>query len=100
MPNTFIRTGIAAATAALLTLSSAVGAQGSTSIIKPISFGISGGVAVPSGYLANGTSNGFTGVNSGYNVTGSLAIAIPVIPISLRGDASFNGFGNKNIAFP
>ena len=75
-------------------------AQGSTSIIKPISFGISGGVAVPSGDLSNGTGSGFTGVNTGYDATASLAIALPVLPFGLRGDASYNSFGHKNVVFP
>lgn len=73
-------------------------AQGATSIVKPISIGLSGGVAAPSGDLMNGTG-GFTGVNSGYDVTGSLSIGLPVIPFGLRGDVSYNGFGHKNVSF-
>lgn len=73
-------------------------AQGG-SIINPISFGISGGVSVPMSELANGSGE-FTGVNTGYNVTGSLGIALPVLPFSLRADAAYNGFGSKNVQFP
>ncbi len=76
------------------------GAQAATSLTKPISIGISGGVAIPSGGLANGTSGGFTGVNTGYNVTGSLALALPVLPFEVRGDVAYNGFGSKNFIFP
>lgn len=90
---------VAALVAALFAATGHANAQGSTSIIKPISFGISGGVAVPSGDLSNGTGNGFTGVNTGYNATASLAIALPALSFGLRGDASYNSFGSKNFAF-
>jgi opacity protein-like surface antigen len=80
-----------------LRASTAMG-QGSTSLVKPISIGISGGVSVPTGDLANG-SGGFTGVNTGYNVTGSIAVGLPVLPLGLRGDVSYNGFGSKNGQF-
>lgn len=91
---------VVALTAALFAATGHANAQGSTSIIKPVSFGISGGVAVPSGDLSNGTGNGFTGVNTGYNATASLAIALPALPFGLRGDASYNSFGSKNFASP
>lgn len=79
---------------------SIAGAQAATSLVKPISFGISGGAAVPTGDLSNGTSNGSSGVNTGYNVTGSLAFALPVIPFGIRADAAYNQFGTKNLVFP
>lgn len=74
-------------------------AQGATSLVKPISIGISGGVSIPTGGLADGTYGGFSGVNTGYNVTGSLAIGIPVVPFGLRADVSYNNFGTKNASF-
>lgn len=85
---------------ALLAASAPVAAaQGATSIAKPISIGISGGVAIPNGELSNGTSGGFTGVNTGYNVTGSLVVAVPILPFEIRGDAAYNGFGAKDFSF-
>ncbi len=95
MPNTFRISTIVAA--GFLAITQA-GAQGSTSIVKPVSIGISGGVAVPAGDLSNGSGSAFTGVNSGYDVTGSIAVSVPVMPISFRGDASYNGFGSRNMA--
>ncbi len=88
--------------ASLFAATALANAQGSTSIIKPISFGISGGVAVPQGDLSNGSRNGtgFTGVNTGYNATASLAIALPALPFGLRGDASYNSFRSKHLTFP
>jgi hypothetical protein len=74
--------------------------QDATSLTKPISIGVSGGVAVPSGELSNGRSNGFSGTNTGYNITGSIAFAFPVIPFGVRVDASYNRFGTRNFAFP
>ncbi len=87
---------IAICTATFLAGASVMPAQGSTSIIKPISFGISGGVAVPTGGLSDGTANGTTGVNTGYDATASLAVALPALPFGLRGDASYAGFGGKS----
>jgi len=85
---------------AIITASASVaGAQAATSLTKPISVGISGGVSVPNGELANGASGGFTGVNTGYNITGSIAIALPVLPFEIRGDAAYNRFGSKNAVF-
>ena len=80
---------------------SAVSAHGqvATSLTKPISIGISGGVAVPSADLSNGGSSGFSGTNTGYNVTGSIAFALPLSPFGLRLDAGYNRFGTRNIAF-
>ncbi len=76
---------------------SVAAAQGS-SIIDPISIGVSGGVSVPTGDLANGDGR-LTGVNTGYNITGSLGVALPVVPFSLRADVAYNGFGTKNLTF-
>ena len=73
--------------------------QDAMSLTKPISVGVSGGVAVPSGELSNGGSNGFSGTNTGYNVTGSIALALPVIPFGVRIDAGYNRFGTRNLAF-
>jgi opacity protein-like surface antigen len=92
-------TRIATMTALIAASASAAGAQASTSLTKPISIGISGGVAMPSGELSNGSSGGFTGVNTGYNVTGSLAVALPVLPFEIRGDAAYTGFNSKNLSF-
>ncbi len=68
-------------------------AQAVTSSIKPISFGISAGAAIPTGDFSNVA-------NTGYNVTGTVAIGLPGLPFSLRGDAAFNSFGVKNDAHP
>lgn len=74
-------------------------AQGATSLVKPISVGISGGVSIPTGSLADGSYGGFSGVNTGYNVTGSLAIGLPVVPFGLRVDVAYNNFGTRNTSF-
>lgn len=81
------------AVAALAVTSATVAhAQGVTSPIKPFSFGVSGGAAIPVGDLSNGT-------NTGYNITGSLALALPAVPFGIRGDAAFNSFGvNQDVA--
>jgi hypothetical protein len=74
-------------------------AQGPTSLTRPISIGISGGAAMPSGELSNGKSTGFTGTNTGYDITGSVAFAFPALPFNLRLDANYNKFGTRNLSF-
>lgn len=74
--------------------------QDAISLTRPISIAVSGGVAVPSGELSNGRNNGFSGTNTGYNVTGSIEFAVPVSSFGVRLDASYNRFGTRNIAFP
>lgn len=91
---------VTAAAAILAAITSQAGAQSPIPIINPFSFGISVGVVTPQGDLAGGTSAGFSGVNTGYNVTGSVAFDLPVLPVSLRADAAYNGFGNKGVVFP
>jgi outer membrane protein with beta-barrel domain len=74
--------------------------QDATSLTRPITVGISGGVAVPSGELSTGRHNGFSGTNTGYDITGSLEFALPVSSFGVRLDASYDRFGTRNIAFP
>lgn len=68
--------------------SAIAGAQAEISPLKPISFGISVGAAIPVGDLSNGT-------NTGYDVTGSVALELPALPFGIRGDAAYNSFGVK-----
>jgi len=74
--------------------------QDASSLTRPITIGISGGVAVPSGQLSTGGSNGFSGTNTGYNITGSINFALPVSLFGVRVDASYDRFGTRNVAFP
>jgi len=66
--------------------------------VVPVSFGVSGGVSVPESDLAGGNGE-FTGVNTGYNITGSVGIGLPALPFSLRGDIAYNSFDSKNLQF-
>ncbi|HEY5086628.1 MAG TPA: hypothetical protein VII66_04630, partial [Gemmatimonadaceae bacterium] len=66
--------------AMIATSVSIASAQGATSLTKPISLGISAGASIPTGEFSNGGSGGFTGVNTGYNITGSLSVGLPVVP--------------------
>src|SRR6185437_7577568 len=74
--------------------------QDVTSLTRPITIGISGGVAVPSGELSTGRHNGFSGTNTGYDITGSVEFALPVSSFGVRVDASYDRFGTRNVAFP
>lgn len=71
------------------TSATTLSAQANTSLLKPYSFGISGGASIPTGDLSSGS-------NTGYNITGSLAFGAPALPVGLRFDVGYNSFGVKN----
>ena len=84
------KSGIAAA--AMMTLAT-LGAGRSASaqletILKPVQIGVAAGAAVPVSDLGNAFSTGF-------NVTGTIAINIPLLPIGFRIDAAYNQLGAK-----
>jgi len=57
-------------------------------ILKPVQIGVAAGAAVPVSDLGNSFSTGF-------NVTGTIAINVPLLPIGFRIDAAYNQFGAK-----
>jgi len=57
-------------------------------ILKPVQIGVAAGAAVPVSDLGNSFSTGF-------NVTGTIAINVPLLPIGFRIDAAYNQFGEK-----
>ena len=57
--------------------------------VNPIKFGIAGGLSMPQGDFGDGFS-------SGYNITGVLGFQAPMVPVGLRLDVGYNGFGEKN----
>jgi len=54
----------------------------------PVHFGIGAGASVPQSDLADA-------VDMGYNAAATLTIAPPLLPLSVRGELSYNGFGMK-----
>lgn len=78
----------AAAAAMLAATVSFAGAQGITTPFKPFSLGVSAGASIPTGDLSNN-------VNTGYNITGHVGVAVPALPISFRGDVGYNNWGAK-----
>jgi len=57
-------------------------------ILKPIQVGFAVGAAVPVSDLGNSFSTGF-------NVTGTIGINVPLLPIGFRIDAAYDQFGGK-----
>jgi len=57
-------------------------------ILKPIQVGVAVGAAVPVSDLGNSFSTGF-------NVTGTIGINVPLLPIGFRIDAAYNQFSAK-----
>lgn len=78
--------GTAGTIVALLALSASAARAQMSGGLLPLSFGIAGGTAIPSGKLGDIA-------NSGYDLTGMLEFKPPVIPFGLRLDASYNQFG-------
>lgn len=58
---------------------------------KPISIGVAAGATVPSGDLSDGA-------NTGFNVTGTVGLHAPMMPIGLRADVAYNQLGMKGIS--
>lgn len=68
---------------------SVAGAQmASVTPLKPVTFGVSAGAAIPTGDLSSG-------VNTGYTVAGHVGFNFPMSPIGLRGDVGYTSFGAK-----
>jgi opacity protein-like surface antigen len=63
-------------------------AQSMTPVAKPVSFGVSGGLSVPTGDLSDG-------VNSGFNLSGLVEFQPPALPVSFRLDVQYQQFGAK-----
>ncbi len=57
-------------------------------ILKPVQIGVAVGAAAPLSDLGNSFSTGF-------NVTGTIAINVPLLPVGFRIDAAYNQFGAK-----
>ena len=74
--------------AGLLVFAATANAQ---SMSKPVSFGIAGGMSVPTGDLGNVLS-------TGYNLSGMLNFRGPAWPVSLRVEGQWQHFGVTNVA--
>lgn len=73
---------------AMLAVAGTANAQVST-ILKPVQIGVALGAAVPLSDLGNRFSSGF-------NVTGTIGINVPLLPVGFRIDAAYNQFGAKS----
>lgn len=84
--NKFVNSAVVAA----FSLLGAVGtsnAQGTT-ILKPVQLGVALGGAIPLGDFGSS-------VNTGYNVTGTVALRPVGMPVGFRLDGAYNSFGAK-----
>ncbi len=73
---------------ALALVATAANAQSLVPAAKPVSFGIAGGMSMPTGDFGNG-------FKSGYNVSGLLQFQQPSWPVALRVEAQYQDFGAK-----
>ncbi|HKR10188.1 MAG TPA: hypothetical protein VJS39_13425, partial [Gemmatimonadaceae bacterium] len=60
-----------------------------SSAAKPYQIGIAGGASLPTSDLSDGA-------NTGWNVTGTVAVNPQMIPLGIRVDAAYNRFGFKS----
>ena len=81
---------IAAALAGIALVSFEARAQVSTAM-RPVQFGIAGGVSLPTSDLSDGSDTGF-------NVTGTIGINPQLLPLGIRIDGAYNRFSLKNPA--
>jgi hypothetical protein len=81
---------------ALVSLPFAARAQVATAV-KPVQIGVAGGASLPTSDLSDG-------VNTGWNITGTVAFNPAMIPLGVRVDGAYTRFGAKggadgNLAF-
>jgi opacity protein-like surface antigen len=65
-------------------------AQSIVPVAKPVSFGVAGGVSVPTGDFSNG-------VKSGYNLSGLVEYQAPAWPVALRLEGQWQQFKFKEL---
>jgi opacity protein-like surface antigen len=75
--------------AAIALSASAVQAQTTMGVARPVSFGVSAGATIPTGDIADIASTGF-------NVNGLIGYQAPAMPIGFRGELMWNRHGLKN----
>lgn len=73
---------------ALALVATAANAQSVVPTAKPVSFGIAGGMSMPTGDFGNG-------FKSGYNVSGLFQFQQPTWPVALRIEAQYQDFSAK-----
>lgn len=88
---------ILAAVVAVAALAPSAQAQ----LMNPVKFGVSGGVSIPTSDAFDESVNGGprAKLNTGYNVAGHLGFQLPIFPLGLRADVSYNDFGGKEQRF-
>lgn len=59
-------------------------------IAKPLTFGVSAGAAIPTGKMSDAA-------NTGFNITGLAEFHGPALPVTLRGELSYDRFGMKGL---
>jgi opacity protein-like surface antigen len=77
---------VTAAAIALTVAASSAQAQ----VAKPITFGVSGGAAIPTGKMSDG-------VNAGFGLTGLADFKAPTMPVNFRAELGYNRFGAKDL---
>jgi opacity protein-like surface antigen len=59
-------------------------------VVKPLTFGVSAGAAIPTGKMSDAA-------NTGFNITGLAEFHGPAVPMTLRGELSYDRFGMKGL---
>ena len=59
-------------------------------VAKPFSFGVSAGAAIPTGKTSDAA-------NTGFDITGMTEYRAPALPMTLRGELTYNRFGMKGL---
>ena len=59
-------------------------------VAQPFSFGVSAGAAIPTGKTSDAA-------NTGFDITGMTEYRAPALPMTLRGELTYNRFGMKGL---
>lgn len=73
----------------LALVATAANAQSIVPAVKPVSFGISGGLSMPTGDFGDG-------FKSGYNISGLLQFQQPTWPVAIRVEGQYQDFSGKD----
>ncbi|MFL5577874.1 MAG: hypothetical protein ACJ79S_18115 [Gemmatimonadaceae bacterium] len=79
---------VLAVAAVALSVAGASTAHAQASLVRPVSFGVSAGAALPNGDISDG-------YDAGFHVTGLMAVKPALLPLSFRGELGYDAIAGK-----
>ena len=92
------RTTLAVAALVLAAAGASTAQAQASTMVRPFTFGVSAGVSVPTGDIAeNDPDLDCCGASTGFNINGLVGYQAPMMPIGFRGEIMYNRFGLKDL---